>query len=185
MRLFIAVPVSGVMKEVVREVIDNFPVEDPPWRWIPVENYHLTLRFLGETEDDMITPIGEAVEGVVSEISPFEISFGPFGAFPSMRRPRVIFFKVDGGMEELSNLAHLLESEMRGLGFKAEERKFRAHLTLARIRRSLPRAIKIKMESVPPLAPSVGQRVDSVVLMQSVLGREGAKYRELSRFELG
>jgi 2'-5' RNA ligase len=185
MRLFIAVPVSGVVKEEVRKVIDDFPVENPPWRWIPVENYHLTLRFLGETDAGMISPIGESVEGVVSEISPFEISFGPFGAFPSMRRPRVVFFKVDSGVEELSNMAHLLEREMRELGFKEEKRKFRAHLTLARIRRSLPRAVKIEMESVPPLPPKARQSVGNVVLMESILGREGAKYRELSRFELG
>ncbi len=184
MRLFFAVPISGEIKDMIDRAISSFPVTDPPWRWIPSRNYHLTLRFLGDTDEDKIHSLEESAARVASATGSFDISFGEFGAFPHFRRPRVIFFRVEEGKEQLAELAGEMEEEMRKLGFEPERRKFRAHLTLARIKRSLPRAVKVKMESVAPLDSTVRQRVDHIDLMQSILGRGGAEYSRLSRFEL-
>ncbi len=184
MRLFFAVPVIETVKELIAREIERFPVNDPPWRWIPPENLHLTLKFLGDVEEQLVPSLAQAAERTVAGIPGFRISFGRFGAFPSLRGPRVIFYGIEEGFESLASLASVLEKETERIGFAREKRAFRAHLTLARIKRPLPSAITGKLETVPCLPPGAGQTVDRVVLMKSTLYRTGAVYGEIRSFAL-
>ena len=134
MRLFFAVPVDESIRRIVSRSIEDFPIADPPWRWIRPENYHITLKFLGETDDAMIDPLMEVGRGTAAESSPFELSFGRFGAFPSISKPRVLLFRAESGVEQLAGIAGSLEDRLEPLGFERESRRFRAHLTLARVR---------------------------------------------------
>jgi 2'-5' RNA ligase len=184
MRLFFAVPASQKVREAVRTAIESFPVDNPPWRWIPPENFHLTLKFLGETDEDMVPPLHDTASAVSSRIAPFSMAFGGFGGFPSLSRPRVLFFSITSGFGALAELAALVEDAVAPLGFAKEHRSFRAHLTLARIKRRLPPAVSEKLLTVPPLPTSTVQEVDHFVLMRSHLRREGAMYEEIGSFPL-
>lgn len=184
MRLFFAVPTSPGVKEAVRDAVDTFPVSDPPWRWIPPENYHLTVKFLGEVEETVVPSLSEAAGRVAARVSPFRISFGPFGAFPSMARPRVIFYAVSAGADRLVDLAAIVDRETARAGFAPERRPFRAHLTLARIKRRVPPGLREALEAVGPLAGAPSQPVDRFVLMRSHLSRSGARYEEIGAFSL-
>lgn len=184
MRLFFAVPASGQVRSLVREAVDSIPIYDPPWRWIPPENYHMTMKFLGEVEEDTVPSLRRAASDVAVQIAPFGISFGRFGGFPSLSRPRVIFYRVEDGAGELGSLAGRIEDAVECLGFKREHRPFRAHLTLARIKRPPGGAVVQKLGEVPPLPTSAVQTVDRFVLMRSHLSREGATYEELLSFGL-
>ena len=185
MRLFFAVPVSRAIRELVTKSIENARLSDPPWRWIPSANYHLTLKFLGETDEEIIPDLGHAGRAAARSIVPFTIAFGPFGGFPSLGRPRVIFFGIESGMPELRELAAKLEGDLRRLGFSKERRPFKAHLTLARIKRPLPPHLRERLGSIQPLPSDARQVVDHFVLMRSHLGREGATYEELGSYPLG
>ena len=112
MRLFFAVVAAERVKKVVKKAVDSFPVTVPPWRWIPPENYHMTLKFLGEVEDKFLPSLHDAALRVASNTGSFQIIYGRFGGFPSLSRPRVIFYRIEEGAEELSSLAGLLEDEV-------------------------------------------------------------------------
>ena len=184
MRLFFAVHISDEVRRLVRSEIERIPIDHPPWRWIKPENYHITLKFLGEVEESMLNPLVEAASRAAAPLRPFYLSFDRFGAFPSLGRPRVLFFAAERGSKDLARLAGRIEEEIAPIGFEREKRKFSAHLTLARIRkRPHPKILEI-LESVPALPDSAGQTVDRFVLMRSTLRRSGAVYEELRSFTL-
>jgi 2'-5' RNA ligase len=185
MRLFFAVPMGEEVRSVVHEAIGRIPLGDPPWRWIPPRNYHITLKFLGEVEEALLPGLVDAASCAAAGVSPFELSFGRFGAFPSFSRPRVLFYAADRGSEELVSLSGRLEEELDTLGFDRERRKFRAHLTLARVRNRLPLEARRILESLPGLEGTAHQLVERFVLMQSTLSRAGARYDELGSFPMG
>ncbi len=184
MRLFFAVPASRKVREAVQTAIESFPIDNPPWRWIHPESFHLTLKFLGETEENLVPSLHDAASAVSSLVAPFSMTFGGFRGFPSLSRPRVLFFEITSGFSELAALAALVEEAVAPLGFERERRPFRAHLTLARIKRKLHHAVSEKLLTVPPLPPSTVQEGDHFTLMRSHLRREGAMYEEIGSFPL-
>lgn len=101
-------------------------------RWVPAKNIHLTLKFLGEVSSNNLEVLTKILKTEVSRHRCFQISVGGLGAFPSIRRPRVVWVGVDAPPDLLS-LQHSIESETLHLGYAAEERPFSAHLTLGRV----------------------------------------------------
>jgi 2'-5' RNA ligase len=184
MRLFFAAPIAESVKRIVSKSIAAFPVADPPWGWILPENYHITLKFLGETDEALLERLLEAGREVAAAAIPFELSFGRFGAFPSISKPRVLLFHAESGMEQLAGIAESLDDELEPLGFERERRRFRAHLTLARVKRPIGPDVLGALEGVPPLPEEARQEVDRIVLVRSVLSRSGAVYEEVGVFEL-
>jgi 2'-5' RNA ligase len=185
MRLFFAVPVADSVCAVVHEAVGLIPLDDPPWRWIPSRNFHISLKFLGEVEEAVLPRLVDAASRTAAGASAFELSFKRFGAFPSFARPRVLFYAADRGSKELVSLSGLLEEELATLGFERERRTFHAHLTLARVHKRLPLDARKTLESVSELPGTALQRVERFVLMQSTLSRSGARYDELGSFVLG
>ncbi|OQX85287.1 MAG: 2'-5' RNA ligase [Candidatus Latescibacteria bacterium 4484_7] len=181
LRLFFAVPLSDEVRMMVAEAIDRFPISNPPWRWIPTDNLHITLKFLGDVEEGMLPSLKEIADNVAEDTRPFDIAFGRFGGFPSLSNPRVVFFAIEEGVGHLSNLADALENELAVLGFRREKRPFRAHVTLARIKRPLDNEVRAMLKSVESLSPGAVQHVDGFVLFQSYLQRRGAIYEEILR----
>lgn len=184
MRLFFAVPVPETVRERVAGIIRGCELDDPPWRWIKPDNYHLTLKFLGEVEDSLVKPLESAASRVAARFPPFRIDFDSFGAFPSLGKPRVLFYDISGGFKPLSELSREIDEGIEFLGFEREKRAFRAHLTLARIKKPLPSAILDRLERFPSLPPGTAAEIDSFQLMSSSLGRGGATYREVANFDL-
>jgi len=180
MRLFVAVNFTDPVRDAIDTALAKFPVDRPPWRWIERDNWHLTLKFIGAASVD----VGSALESVGRRHSSFDISITEFGAFPNLRRPRVLFYKVDRGAKELGALAADVDRVLEAVGIPAEKKPFRAHATVARVKDRLPGGIVRKLEGVPVLG-GVGQRVESFDLVESVLERSGARYRVLKQFALG
>jgi len=184
MRLFFGVPLSDNVKNEIRRAIENFPVTNPPWKWIPGDNLHITLKFLGEVDERLLVDLVELGNLVAGSIDSFTIDYSRFGAFPSLSRPRVIFYSVAEGASALSELARQIEKETARIGFPPEKRAFRAHVTLARIKRPISSMVREKLRQVPPLPEGTSQRVDHFILYRSHLSRTGAVYEELNRFNL-
>ena len=184
MRLFFAVRVSDAIKKDIGRALDAFPIRRPPWRWIPPENLHITLKFLGEVDERVLPDLQKVAAGAARCVRPFRIVYGPFGGFPNLSRPRVIFFQGTEGTRELAEIARALESGVEALGIPRENRAFTAHLTVARIKMPLSRDVAAAFGAVPPLPATSFQDVDRFSLMQSHLSREGARYEELADFPL-
>ncbi len=182
MRLFFAVPVKDRVTESVVTALKGSPAFGAPLKWVDPGNYHLTLRFLGETDERLLSPLVKAGRDAAKKIRPFEIRFGRIGGFPDLRRPRVIFCGVEEGKKELSHLAASLDEEIEYLGFEREKRPYRAHLTLARVKDRIDSALSGQLESIGRLPEPAIQIVDRFVLMRSVLSRAGASYTVLDEF---
>jgi 2'-5' RNA ligase len=184
MRLFIAVNFDDTVRAAIRAALDHFPVDDPPWRWAAPETWHLTLKFLGETTPGQMDRLAGALGAVPARHAAFEIALGRFGAFPNLRAPRVLFYDVETGAREAAQLAGDIDRVVEGaIGLPREARPFHAHATVARVKDPLPRAIAGRLALAPPLSHPV-TRVSTFDLMESRLGRTGARYSVVKQFAL-
>lgn len=176
MRTFIAINLSEEERNRVQRAARALRTSDYPIRWVSPENVHLTLKFLGEVEERRAAELGEAVERAVAGADSFEMTARGFGAFPSNRRPRVVWVGIEAD-ERLSALFGKLESELEALGFEPETRTFKPHLTLGRARRKAGgRDFDGFEERVTSLEYEDRFGVRSVDLMRSVLKPGGAEY---------
>lgn len=157
-------------------------MEGMPLRWVPVENIHLTLKFLGDVSETSVNTIADIMNSSCSHYAPVEIGVGGLGVFPDMRRPRVIWVDVEAP-EELAQLQQRVEADMQRLGYPPEEREFSPHLTLARVQRKAKRrdlaeiSTCLQAQKLGFLAAAV---IDEVALIKSELKPNGAVYTKLS-----
>jgi len=160
-------------------------------RWSPVENIHLTLRFLGDTSRTQRDALIEGLRTVASTWSPFSLRLAGLGCFPNCRAPRVLWQGVAGDLAALGALQADVEALVQQIGFAAEERPFSPHLTLARARRNAARpalqqtgrTLTALMADTPP--PGITFDVDHLVYYQSELRPGGSIYTPLAVFAFG
>jgi 2'-5' RNA ligase len=136
-RAFIAIDLSPEIHKRLDQVASELKerLEGVPVRWVPVENVHLTLKFLGDVSLTNLEILKKILRSEAGNHLPFEISIGQLGAFPSKRRPRVIWVGVEAP-QELMDLQRAIESETTRLGYARDRREFSPHLTLGRISRN-------------------------------------------------
>jgi len=103
-------------------------------RWVKISDIHLTLKFLGDVEEERIPDIGGCIEQCVMGITPFTIAVRGMGAFPSDHSPQVIWIAAADESGTLSRMQLSLEDGLARLGFKKEKRPFSPHLTLGRLK---------------------------------------------------
>jgi 2'-5' RNA ligase len=190
MRLFIAIELSNSIRQKLSKQIENLDSILVPSsvRWVKASGIHLTLKFLGETQDDRIEAIKNLLARTVTDFSPFIFHVGEFGCFPNKRRPRVLWVGIQEKSGVLVQLHNRIESEFRQIGFKPENRPFRGHLTLGRIKKN------ISSDSRKQLASQLNrihigdlgsQEVIEITLMRSILRPTGAEYSHQGIFKLG
>lgn len=143
--------------------------------WVPKENLHLTLAFLGRVDDQRIGEISSAIAGLVQGHVDFSVRLGGLGAFPSTRRARVIWAGLDDPAQGISGLADSVGEAMERLGFPREKRAFSPHVTVARLK--TPRRVELD-EALEPISFPV----ERISLFESRLGRPHAVYTELTTF---
>ena len=136
-RAFIAIRLSSEIQHSLDEVISKLKERLPevPVRWVPGENIHLTIKFLGDVSVSNLEMLQKILQTEASQHSPFEISVGNLGAFPSISRPRVIWVGVEAP-PELHALQRGIETETARLGYAREKRSYSPHLTLGRVSRN-------------------------------------------------
>ena len=166
MRLFVAVDMPPEIKDAVARVIEELRPAVPGARWVPRDNLHLTLAFLGETP--LVDEVSLAVTAAAKRVAPFETGLAGAGTFPSVRRARVVWLGL-AGEESFAAAASAVWGELAPLGFEPEKRSFSAHLTVARLR---PPATFEAHTAVPALAFEVG----ALTLFRSRLGRPAPVY---------
>jgi 2'-5' RNA ligase len=152
-------------------------------RWVRPENLHVTLRFLGGIREDLLEPLHRAVGLAVATQPAFNMRIGPLGLFPRSRRPRVVAAAL---LPEnpVSGLAAAVDRGIQAAGLPGEERTFRAHLTLGRVKRNAPRSLaglteKVDQMNQEPESPTGSDRITQVVMLRSDLKPDGPVYTEL------
>ena len=136
-RAFIAIDISPAIQEQLQLVCEHLDgvLNGLPVRWVPINNIHLTLKFLGDVSETNLVHINEALTGAGAAHKPFELSVGGLGVFPSVHRPRVIWVGVEAN-NECHAFKRRIETDTERLGYPVEKREFSPHLTLGRVNRS-------------------------------------------------
>ncbi|HSB01271.1 MAG TPA: RNA 2',3'-cyclic phosphodiesterase [Anaerolineales bacterium] len=150
-------------------------------RWVPMENMHLTLKFLGDVSPSNVDMVTQMISAEADLFDCFELHVDGLGSFPSLKRPRVIYIGIQAPAV-LNALQRGIESASRRLGYESEERDFSPHLTIGRVKQNITateqQAIRRALEGTK--VDSLGTaRVDSLHLYKSDLKPSGSVYTRL------
>lgn len=193
MRLFVALEVPAAVKQAAAEVMGRLKGAGEDVKWVRPEGMHLTLKFLGETPEDLLPELCRSLDQACRGREALSLKLAGCGAFPGVRSPRVVWLGLGGEMEELAGLAAAVEEALVGLGFPPEGRPFRPHLTLGRVRSGRRGRKGGRKSSAAPLGRAIVElarwrgpafQAESVALMQSTLTPAGAVYRPLHTITL-
>jgi RNA 2',3'-cyclic 3'-phosphodiesterase len=179
-RAFLAVVPSAAVLDDVAQRLEALRRAEPSLRWLPREQWHLTLQFLGPVED--AEELSDSVGRAIAAVAPFPVQLTGGGAFPSPRRATVLWIGIHEP-EPLVTLADAVMSATAGLGHRAEERAYHPHLTVARAGR--PRSVTGLVEHLGGAGPGPAWTVADVALVASDTRREGAVHTEWGRRPLG
>ena len=184
LRCFIAIEIPETIKKSIADIIDTLKKSGSDIKWVPNENIHITLQFLGETEESLIPDIKEALYKILAPYSPFYIKIAGVGCFPSEKRPRVIWV----GLEEsqaLRNLYKDIATEMVKFGYQKEERGFTPHVTIGRVKSNRNMGELLRRLEEFKVADFPGFEVQNIRLMKSELKPSGAKHYCLAEIPIG
>jgi len=189
MRLFVAIDLSASIRNSLAEQIKDLEsiLDTRAIRWVKPSAMHLTLKFLGETPDHKVERIQSTLADIAPRYSPFTMQIGTFGCFPNLRKPRVLWIGIQEQTGILKKLHRELEMEFRKLGFKAENRPFRAHLTLGRVKKNTHSKVlgTLRSQLGDVRIEELGKEtVEAICLIRSILRPTGAEYTHLGLYEL-
>lgn len=178
MRCFVAVNLPREVKEKIWRVIKN--LQGKGLKKVAPENLHLTLKFLGEVDQEIVKKVKEKLKQV--EFNKFSISLKGISYFPNRNFIKVVWLGIEKGRKNLIGLQKEIDKKLEELSFKKEKNKFEPHLTIARVkflenkRKFVEELEKIKFEKE--------FEIKSFELMESILQREGPIYKKIESFEL-
>lgn len=180
-RSFVALDLPVPVLESLGELIRVFKKSGAPVAWVKPERIHLTLKFLGNVSPATIPKIQEALEEIAGSSTPFRLQPGGCGGFPSIRQMRVVWVGIKGDLEGVRRLHSRVEAALVPMGFDPEDRTFRPHLTLGRVKGRGP--MQALQEA---LLANQGFRTEAfdvadLVLYKSDLYPGGAHYTPLYR----
>ncbi len=184
-RTFIAVEVDPGIRANAVALQKTLSKSGATVKWVEPANLHVTLVFLGEVDDRELPAVCKAVASVAATEPPFALRFAGVGAFPTPRRPKVIWTGITDGATELARIHSKLSDTLENLGaYRKEERGFTPHLTLGRV--TDESAGNILSGELPRHLSWQGGHtmVSELVIFSSDLRRTGPEYTPLSRADL-
>ena len=180
-RLFVAVPLADAARESVAALVETIRAGEPVGRgvrWVRLDGLHVTLRFLGPTDEGRVDALNAAIGRVAAAVEAFAIRISGADAFPPVGRPRTLWLDIADGADRLAALADRLDAELRPAGWDGDRRPFRAHLTLARADgvRAGPATVAALRAAADRIA--IESPIDRIVLFESITGDGRARYVE-------
>ena len=185
-RVFWAINLNQEIRVALREFQFRLRKDIPSIHWVKPESLHLTVKFLGEIDEEQLTSIQRAVEIGIQDCTPFSLEVRGFGGFPTIKQPRVLWAGISGEGAVLQRLVSQVEEALIPLGFPAETKAFRGHLTLARVKQggreigmALARSQVLEKDHYFGMLP-----VEKLCLFRSELKPTGAVYHRLTEIQL-
>jgi len=196
MRLFVALEVPRGLRDEVFERARRAGADLPKARWVRPEAMHLTLAFLGETDEGLLPALDAGLEPAMAAFRPFELYLHGLGAFPPRGKARVLWVGFAAAGEEeappalLELQAAVAKAVEKAAGMEPgrrppDRRPFRPHLTLARLKNPWGRGSVERFLDAFGEPPADVFRVEEGVLFQSELHPSGARYTALRRYRFG
>ncbi len=177
-RTFAAIDLPEEIKADLASVIADLSRKNDRVRWVKPAGMHLTLKFLGDIPETTVGPLSAELDSVARDFPPLRLAVEGLGAFPNLRRPRVVWAGLSGEIERLRQIASRVDKACTSFGVKPEKRPFQAHITIGRL----------KVPTVVDLSKELRKKdfsATEIVLYQSELLPTGARYTVLNRSILG
>jgi len=187
-RAFIAMTLPDPLAGLVSGVQQTLKAQGLRIAWVPSGNVHLTLKFLGDIDPSDIDPIAAVMSECAQRLEPLTFTVSGLGVFPDLRRPRVVWLGITGDTPRLIAFQLELDARLAAVGkgrFKPENRPFKGHLTLGRIKARTDPGILIKALREAGRVESPAFTVDAIHLIQSQLTPSGSIYSPLRHVAFG
>lgn len=182
MRLFVSVDLDGLTEEV--EAVQDLLADADGLNFLDPEQAHVTLKFLGDTDENRLPELTSALEIAVADsgVDPFTAEFGGLGVFPHLDYISVVWIGVRQGGDQLTTLHEAIEDRTTTLGFDPEDHDFTPHATIARMNHAGGK--EVVQDVVRNQDPDVGTlEVSDVRLTESTLTADGPEYTTVEPFE--
>jgi 2'-5' RNA ligase len=187
-RSFIAVELPLELKQALSRLQAKMKsAAGAPVRWVQPDNIHLTLKFLGDIDTEVTGRITAALEDAARSTHTFDIGVSGLGAFPDLKRVRIVWVGLTGELAKLEQFQKRIEAGLAPLGFPPENRPFTPHLTIGRVRdyaRPDDRLALGELIGGMRLDKEYKIGVNAVHLIKSQLTREGPIYSKISTVAL-
>lgn len=183
-RTFIAIQMPADIRRKLAGIGEELKKSGADAKWVHEENFHITLKFLGNVTAERVTAVSEVVRFIAEQTEAFDLVLSGVGAFPRLSRPSVVWVGISDGSDRIASLAEKIDFELGRLGFECENRPFSGHVTVARVRtpKNLER-LKGMIENLQ--GQHVGAfGVESVAIMKSELRRTGPIYTAINEYGL-
>jgi 2'-5' RNA ligase len=181
LRLFLALDTPEAIRPRIAAVSRSLQESRADVRWEPETKLHCTVKFLGDTEGNLLASLIEKSLAIASSTPTLQVRYRGLGCFPSLRDPRVVWVGMEDAAGSLSALHRTLDASLADLGFEPERRDFHAHLTLGRVRgrRNLDHLIRLMESLTLETEPA---SLTELLLMKSDLLPSGSVYTTLKAF---
>ncbi len=182
-RLFIALKIESTIQQKFDAIISDFQTKGGKVKWVDGKNLHLTLKFLGNQEFKFVDLISSQLRNALQDCQTIESEFSTLGGFPNLRKPKVVWADIDKNKNAIIELAEKVDSALSDLKFEKNDKPFRPHLTLGRVKSyenldGLTEYLSsYNFENIPI-------RFKSVQLIQSKLTQQGPIYKVLEEIQL-
>ena len=190
-RLFVAVEIEEPVRIAAAEAVERLRAQFSrrgvhlDARWVPADNLHITLWFIGEVDEVRAAAIASALQPPFP-CEPFEVRIGGLGAFPPSGAPRVLWLGVPVGQEGLAALHAETGARLGPLGLEAERRPYSAHVTIGRVKDAPRGAGAIVRDVLAGIPADAGRMTASAVtLFRSRVSSRGSTYEPVARVPLG
>lgn len=184
-RIFIGIDISDESRKLISEYSGNLRNRFPLLKanWTRSENFHITLKFVGEIRGEKLKELTGPVSAIVRKFNPFLLRIDQNGVFPDIKKPKIIWIGIQENGERLGNLVNNVEIELERLGLKREARKFHPHITIARLRQ--PKfGSPIAKEHLNQKIDPVEFLVTEIIIYESQLNPTGSIYVPLKKMSI-
>jgi len=187
-RLFIAIPLSDAVRNTLEELQNQIEKDyGNIFRTLKSENMHLTLHFLGDVESDNISSLVNKLSEVIPKYNTFSLTLGNTGAFPSIKKPKVVWIGAESSGEELTLIHGGIKPVLENAGIETDSRPFRGHITIAYGRKNIPfKLLREGGRKLENLKWEGGHKISvkEILLYKSNLTPAGAIHTPLHTFQL-
>ncbi len=187
MRSFIAIELPKEVRDSLGNLQEKLKTYQADVKWVEPGNIHLTLKFLGEINQEQLSKISLILDSLARDKKNFSIRLASLGAFPKMDYPRVIWTGIDKGEKETQELAREIEEKIEKIGIPKEGRPFSSHITIGRTRSNLGRdKLVTGLNNLQGYFQETPHefRVNKITLFKSTLTPRGPVYEVIKEVSL-
>lgn len=183
-RIFTAIQLAEKARRQIADYIDRLRSGHGNLRvgWEKREKLHLTMKFLGDLDEESLQALLGAVKKTAKQIAPFDIEVSGTGVFPNRKRPRILWLGISDPERNLAGLNSILEAECASAGFAREKRNYKPHLTIGRLRQPHHSA-ELVAEHLKYSFEPVGFAAGAIAVVESRLLPTGSVYSVLEEYE--